>query len=169
VVPQASVQPYSLGINLQLAASGQETSADDVAISKKKIEAEPSLKELNSQAIVQALLVKTTNRAHLAARYTLVRATDGKKIAFINGTKFKSLTSSKRQAALVDEARAAAVLTDCIVSAKKSAQIDSAITTVLIHEKGLLLQPRREGRKLPWTMMMMCSTTYLTVINSVNC
>jgi hypothetical protein len=71
----------------------------------------------------------------LAARSTLVRANDGKKIAFINGTHFKSLTSSKHQAALVAEARAAAVLSDYIVSAKKSYQISSAITTVLIHAK----------------------------------
>jgi Cu/Ag efflux protein CusF len=84
---------------------------------------------------VQARLVKTANRAHMEARSTLVRATDGKKIAFINGTKYKSPTSSNRQAALVAEARAAAVLTSCIVSAKKSAQIDSAITYVLIHVK----------------------------------
>jgi hypothetical protein len=84
---------------------------------------------------VQAHLVKTANRAHLAARYTLVRATDGKKIAFINGTKFKSLTLSKRQAALVAEAQTASVLTDCIASAKKSANIDSVVTTVLVHAK----------------------------------
>jgi hypothetical protein len=69
----------------------------------------------------------------MAARSKLVRATDGKKIAFINGTKYKSLKSSNHQAALVAEARAAAVMTDCIVSANKSAQNDSAATTVLIH------------------------------------
>jgi hypothetical protein len=135
VVPQASVQHYSLGVDLQLAASRQETSADDVAVPKKQVEAEPSFKELNSQAIVQARLVKTANRAHLVARSTLVRATDDKKIAFINGTKFKSLTSSKLQATLVAEAWAAAILTDCIVIANKSAQIDSVITTVLMHAK----------------------------------
>jgi hypothetical protein len=102
---------------------------------KKKVEAEPSYKELNLQATVQSRLVKTANWAHMAAQSKLVRATDGKKIAFINGTKYKSLTSSNCQADLVAEARAAAILTDCIVSAKKSAQNDSAATTVLIHAK----------------------------------
>jgi hypothetical protein len=60
VVPQASVQPYYLSIDLQLAASRQETSAYDVAVPKKQVEAEPPFKELNSQAIVQSRLVKTS-------------------------------------------------------------------------------------------------------------
>jgi hypothetical protein len=84
---------------------------------------------------VQARIVKTANRAHLAARSPLVRATDGKKIAFINGTKYKYPTSSNRQAALVAVSRAVAILTDCIVSSNKSAHIDSAVTTILINGK----------------------------------
>jgi DNA-binding LacI/PurR family transcriptional regulator len=92
---------------------------------------------------VQARLVKTANRAHMAARYKIVRATDGKKIAFINGTKYKSLTSSNRQADFAAEARAAAYLTDCIVSAKNSAQNDSAATTVLIHAKSVAFTAKK--------------------------
>jgi hypothetical protein len=92
---------------------------------------------------VQARLVKTANRAHMAARSKLVRAADGKKIAFINGTKYKSLTSSNLQAALVAEAPASAVLTDCIVSAKKSAHNDSAATNVLIHAKSVAFAAKK--------------------------
>jgi hypothetical protein len=44
VVPQASTQPLSLAIDLQLAASRQEKSADDVSVPKKQVEAEPSYK-----------------------------------------------------------------------------------------------------------------------------
>jgi hypothetical protein len=143
VLPQAPVQPLSLAIDLKHAASQQETSADDASVPKKQVEAEPSYKELNLQATVQARLVKTANRAHMAGRSTLVRATDGKKIALINGTKYKSLISSYHQAALVAEARAAAVLTDCIVSAKKSAQNDSAVTTVLIHAKSVAFAAKK--------------------------
>jgi hypothetical protein len=106
-----------------------------VSIPKIQVEAEPSFKELNLKATVQARLVKTSNRAHMSVRSTLVRAIDGKKIYFINVTKYKSLTSSNHQTALVVEARVAAVLTDCIVSANKSAHIDSTVTTVLIHAK----------------------------------
>jgi hypothetical protein len=98
-----------------------------VDVPKKQVEAETSFKEFKSQYIVQARLVKTANQEPLAAHSTLIRT--------INGTKFKSLTSSKRQAALVAESRAAVVLTDCIVSKKKSAQNNSAITNVLIHAK----------------------------------
>jgi hypothetical protein len=130
-------------VDLKHAALQQETSADDASVSKKQVEAEPSYKELNLHATVQAHLVKTANRAHMAARSKLVRARDGKKIAFINGTKYKSLTSSNRQAALVAEARAAVYRTDCIVSAKKSDQNDSAATTVLIHAKSVTFAAKK--------------------------
>jgi hypothetical protein len=130
-------------VDLKHAALQQETPAYDAYVSKKQVEAEPSYKELNLQATVQARLVKTASRAHMAARSKLVRATDGKKIAFINGTQYKSLASSNRQAALLSESWAAAYLTDCIVSAKKSAQNDSAATTVLIHEKSVAFAAKK--------------------------
>jgi hypothetical protein len=79
----------------------------------------------------------------LAARSTIIRAPDGKKIAFINGTKFKSLTSSKRQVALFAEARAAAVLSECIFNAKKNDQTDSAIRTVMINAKKVAFASKR--------------------------
>jgi hypothetical protein len=69
----------------------------------------------------------------LAARPTPVRANNGKKIAFINGTKFKSLTLSKCQVALFAESRSASA--QCIVNAKKNAQTGSDINTVMINAK----------------------------------
>jgi hypothetical protein len=94
--------------------------------------------------MVDTQLVTTANPAHLPAQSTLVRATNGKKIVFINGTKFKSVTLLNHQAALAAEVRAAAVLTEFIVNAGKNVQTDSAVTTVLINVKRVVFTAKKK-------------------------
>jgi hypothetical protein len=90
---------------------------------------------LNDEAILQARLVKMANRAQLLARSKFVEATEGKKTAFVNRKKFKSHTSLNRQGGLLAEAKADVFLSECIDTAKKADQTDSATTTILIDVK----------------------------------
>jgi hypothetical protein len=82
-LPEENGVPLATTSDAQVDIDQLVAEADDVVV-------QPPIQYFNAETIVQAHVIKMDNRAHLFVRSKLIKATDGKKIAFVNGTKFKS-------------------------------------------------------------------------------